>query len=794
MGRKRKIPKDVREDEIDPEETKPNPISSVKRSAAAIILLTLAVLTVLGFFGSGGAVGKYLNKFFAYAIGWTKWIFPIFLVISALVLFLKKRTFFYVMKLSGLAIGLFSLAGLFHWFFPDDKILSVAAAGKGGGYAGFAVSFILEKYLGNSGSLVVILAAFFIGMIMAFNFSVSEIFSKLKKGKENFSEENSDEKTIPENKDTVKEENKTVAKPEQKSEEEIIKEMELAAEKNIKNLEFIDGKDQYASSETQYGLLEDSLLEEKNNSGSFRSVDSGQAGQAEFASRRRRKSGWILPPLELLEKSFGSAQSGNIENNFSIIEKTLKDFGIEVERGEAKVGPTVTQYSFRPAVGVKISQILALQNDLSLALAAAIRIEAPIPGQSFIGIEVPNERPLVVKLRNILENSQFKKKGESGLMLALGQDVSGNCEVRDLSKMPHLMIAGATGTGKSVCINSIITTLLYQNSPEDLKLILIDPKRVELSLYNGIPHLLTDTVVENGKVVNVLQWTVGEMERRYKLFQEIGSRDITSYREKIRLGEKLKRTDPESGEIVEEELKKLPFIVVVIDELADLMASHGKEVEGAIVRIAQMARAVGIHLIVSTQRPSVEVITGLIKANITTRIAFQVATQIDSRTILDRGGAEKLLGNGDMLFVSATSSKLKRLQGAFIGEKAVKKVVEFIISQNKRREKKEEKIEIKEEQKHILEFKKTETDENDDELLEVAQKEILHFKKASASFLQRRLRVGYSRAARILDILEEKGIVGPSQGAKPREIYGTEEEINYEDKAEDQEERDKWEL
>ena len=343
---------------------------------------------------------------------------------------------------------------------------------------------------------------------------------------------------------------------------------------------------------------------------------------------------------------------------------------------------SITQYCFKPASGIKLSKITGLNNNLSLALAQhPIRIEAPIPGKSLIGIEVPNRVSTMVRLRDFMESAEFAER-KTNLTLALGQDVGGNYIFGDLTEMPHLMIAGATGTGKSVSINTIITTLLYQNSPDDLKMILIDPKRVELTAFNGIPHLLTPTVVDNGKVANSLKWAIGEMERRYKMLQEASSRDIFSYNEKIKPGQKKYIIDEETREALgEEEVKRLPYIVIIIDELADIMASHSKDVEAAIVRLAQMARAVGIHLIVSTQRPSVEVLTGLIKANITTRIAFQVATQIDSRTILDMGGAEKLLGNGDMLYLSSRSPKPKRIQGVFVSESEVKRVVKSIKSQ-----------------------------------------------------------------------------------------------------------------
>lgn len=788
MGRKKKNQNN--EEEAKLEEKKPHfsIAGDAKRSAVAIILFMLAVLVILGFFGASGVAGSYLNKIIGSLLGFAKWILPLFLIVAGGVLFLRKEKSFYITKLTGLFIALIGLTAFFHWFYGTDEILETAKAGQGGGYVGFGIDYVLKKFLGDPGSMVVIVALFFIGIVVAFNFSLLHLLKIFKK---NEPEEKPEEAEETQKQKEEKPAEKPISLEEAKeAEKNIPREPEL--HENVARMEIVEGMDRFIDPKLSGSSGRGEMDREKN-------IDGLKNGNRDLlAKKTSKKNRWIFPPLDLLEKSSGTAKGGDTAKNQEIIEKTLKDFGIEVERGDVITGPSVTQYSFRPAVGVKISKIMALQNDLALALAAhPIRIEAPIPGKSLIGIEVPNKVSLMVRLRGIFESDVFRRR-DSNLMIALGEDVTGNFILGDLSKMPHLLIAGATGTGKSVCINSVITTLLYQNSPADLKFIMVDPKRVELSLYNEIPHLLTPVVVENGKVVNALKWAVGEMERRYRVLQEMGARDILSYKTSLKTVKKIKFKDPETGEMKEKDAESMPYIVIIIDELADLMGSHGREVEGAIVRIAQMARAVGIHLIISTQRPSVEVITGLIKANITTRIAFQVATQIDSRTILDMAGAEKLLGNGDLLYLSASSPKPKRIQGVLVSESEVKRVVKFIKENKpKETENKEEENITGELEAGMLKFEERAKDsDQEDELLEAAKEEVIRAKKASASLLQRRLRVGYARAARLLDILEEKGIVGPSDGAKPREVYanGNSEETNYEDTIEDQEKRDKWQI
>ncbi|MFA7209579.1 MAG: DNA translocase FtsK [Parcubacteria group bacterium] len=745
-----------------------------KRSVVAVFLFAMAVVILLGFFGQGGIVGESLGNATAISIGWAKWVFPLFLIMASVILLLRKETSFYITKLIGLVLTFVSLTGFFHWFTDVEKMEKVADVGSGGGYLGYAVAYAAVKFMGVAGGMVAIVALLLIGVIVAFNFSIVHFIDKLLK------------KTRPgENGEYMEEDDGSENEADEADiipVEEIIPEKKIKKSKedeNIGKIEFVEGPDRY---------VDDKL---------FDKIASGVSKAKKVLSKNKaQEDNWELPPTSLLEKKTGVARGGDIEKNAEIIKKTLQSFGIEVERGETLTGPSVTQYSFSPAVGVKISRILALQDNLALALAKhPIRIEAPIPGKSLIGIEVPNKNSATVCMREVLESSEFKNQ-KSKLTIALGEDVSGKYVFGNLDKMPHLMVAGATGTGKSVGINAIITALLYQNSPKDLKMIMVDPKRVELSLYNGIPHLLSEVIVDNSKVISALRWAVGEMERRYRQLQDTGSRDISSYNEKVGIEKTRKVTDPETGEISEIELEKLPYIVIIIDELADLMGTHGKEVEGAIVRLAQMARAVGIHLIVSTQRPSVEVITGLIKANITTRISFQVATQIDSRTIIDMGGAEKLLGKGDMLYLSADSPKPKRIQGFFVSESEVKKIVQFIKDQKSGMEEEIGEDITRPTQSGSLDFKGMgdSGNANEDELYEAAKTEVERAGKASASLLQRRLRVGYARAARLLDILEDNGIVGPADGAKPREVYAAENKPHYEEASADQEERDKWQL
>jgi S-DNA-T family DNA segregation ATPase FtsK/SpoIIIE len=463
---------------------------------------------------------------------------------------------------------------------------------------------------------------------------------------------------------------------------------------------------------------------------------------------------WEYPPLSILaESAGGKADRGDVKGNATTIENTLESFGITAKVSEVNTGPAVTQYALEIALGTKLSKITTLQNDLALALAAPgqLRIEAPIPGRSLVGIEVPNRAPEFVTVRRVLESENFQKS-KSRLTVAMGLDVSGNVQTYDIAKMPHILIAGATGSGKSVCINAFIASLLYRNSPSELKFIMVDPKRVELSIYNGIPHLLTPVIVEVDKVLSSLKWAISEMERRYKLFAAAGVRNIEGYNEL-------------AGFI------SLPFLVIIVDEMADVMMFAPVEVEDAICRLAQMARATGIHLILSTQRPSVDILTGLIKANIPARIAFNVTSMIDSRVIIDTPGAEKLLGRGDMLFIPPDQSKPSRIQGAYMTDGEVHKLVDWLKSRGEPVQYTEEVTQMPTLTGKVGPGGKMAAGGNgEDPLIEQAIRIVCQYDRASASLLQRKLSIGYARAARILDRLEELGIVGPGEGSKPRDV------------------------
>ena len=481
---------------------------------------------------------------------------------------------------------------------------------------------------------------------------------------------------------------------------------------------------------------------------------------------------YVAPSLSLLSREVSKANIGDVKANANTIKRTLKEFGISVEMDAVESGPTITRYALKPAQGVRIARIAGLQQELQLALkASSIRVEAPIPGKSLVGIEVPNQQRATVGLASLLATPEYTDSPHP-LIVALGKDVTGNVHFANVARMPHGLIAGTTGSGKSVAIHNVIVSLLYRNSPDQLRFILVDPKRVELTLYNKIPHLLTPVITDAKKAIRALSWAVKEMERRYDILEAEQVQNIASYHKNIYQPAKKeweKAGKPEDGDAGLPEA--LPYIVIVLDELNDLMQAYPRELEGCIVRLAQMSRAVGIHLILATQRPSVNVITGTIKANIPTRIALAVASQIDSRTIIDSVGAEKLLGAGDMLYLSSDSPRPYRLQSAFISEEEIKRVVEYLRKQDSNLDT----LSFDENQDAGADsFMRSLTGSEDveDELYNDAKQAVLEAGKASTSYLQRKLRIGYSRAARLIDLLEENGVIGPQDGARPREIVG----------------------
>ncbi|MFH2105552.1 MAG: DNA translocase FtsK [Parcubacteria group bacterium] len=718
------------------------------RGVLVVALFLFGIISLLSFLDLTGVFGIFLENILKNILGWQAYIFPIFLmIVGGGIMIAQKRSADFEIKNSnyfGAFLFILCLSGFFHLFFPSDQALEIVDNYRGGGYVGFATSYPLRALMGTVGTGIIFLALIIISSILLFNISFQAIVEFLASIKRAVS--------------VIWGKVKGKALPEENLKIGGIRE---AKEKRHLAKDESEDEDSEKSDDDIMSQLEVKSLEDRTNKGKKSNLKPLYASAG--------SGNWQPYPLDLLERKSGLPTSGDIHNNAKIVRRTLQNFGIDVDMGEVNVGPTVTQYTFKPAEGVKLSRITALNNDLALALAAhPLRIEAPIPGRALVGIEIPNQTVAIVRLREAMEGEEFAKRS-SNLSMLLGRNVAGTPIVADLTKMPHLLVAGATGSGKSVCLNTILLTLLWQNSPEDLRLIIVDPKKVEMTCYNNLPHLLTPVITDVDKTVNALRWAVSEMERRFELFSEAGKRDIAAYN-------KAAKED------------KIPYIMVVIDELADLMAVAANEVEGCIVRLAQMARAVGIHLVLATQRPSVNIITGLIKANITSRIAFAVASQIDSRTIIDSSGAEKLLGNGDMLYITSDLGKPRRIQGIYVSDKEIRKVTNHLKTQG-------------DPEYHEEVTKKQTTssipgvvsgDDADDELFDDAQKIVMQAGKASASLLQRRLRIGYARAARLLDILEEKGLVGPADGAKPREIFvgeGTGEDKSTSEGFDVQEER-----
>ena len=697
--------------------------SRVKRWIVAILMFVFSLVISLSFFEKAGTGGEFLFRTFNFLIGKTTFFIPLFLILGGILFLKPQKKRIYAPIFGAISLLILGISGLFQ--------ILISGGENSGGILGYVLSLPFLNFFGVLISNILFSALILISLLILWEFTPKE-FKKSSALPEKILEK---EERI---RQLAKEKNGEIEKPLSRIE---------TPEFKIKKLKNFQEEKEIRSAGWR-------MAEEQRISPKIKTE------KEDFPSNLEGK--YKVPPIEFFSSLKQAPLTGDTEYASLVIQKTLANFGIQVEMGEVNIGPTVTQYTLKPAEGVKLSKITSLTNDLSLALAShPIRIEAPIPGRSLVGVELPNKVRAIVSLKDLISQPKFQESF-SPLFFPLGRDVSGIPIFTDLEKMPHLLVAGSTGSGKTIFLQSLIMSLIYRNSPQILKLILVDPKRVEFPIYNQLPHLLTPVIFSAGKTVNLLNWLIGEMERRFEILSEIKVRDIQTFNKVISKNSKLKT-----------EYGIMPYIVLIIDELADLMVSKGRDVEAGIVRLSQLARAVGIHLIVATQRPSVDVITGLIKANLTSRVAFQVASQVDSRTILDTAGAESLLGNGDMLYLSSEFGKPKRIQGCYVFQKDVKKVIDFIKKENESAEE-EDDDEIGAKLTKELEKLPQESSgqlDFEDSLYDQAKKVVFEYKKASASLLQRRLKIGYARAARLLDMLEDRGVVGPADGAKPREVY-----------------------
>ena len=689
----------------------------------SMLLLVLSLIIILSLAGVRGSFTDAIVNGLYYVIGNSVYILPVVLIWISIKRFTSKEGRIPYSVIINCIILVVMISILFNGFITD-----------GGGILGSYLGNLMAGLISGPGSLLLALAVSAINILFILSISPRELYEKTMFSYQDAKEHKNstiklndiDEKSSPSKIRSVSLKNLFAKK--QKSTDGDETESKAASSKKVDGLRV-----------TSAGSQDEEPIK-------------STASKAESAlTINKNEDSWMTPEPALLDNKQFKPDAGDIKKNAQIIKETLADFKVDVEMEEANIGPRVTQFTLKPPSGVRLQKITALDTNLALNLAAeSIRIEAPIPGKKAVGIEVPNKKSAIVTLRGIIESSQWKHD-DSKLSFAIGKDISGKSIIGQLDAMPHLLIAGQTGSGKSIMINTFLLSLLYKNSPSDLKLILVDPKRVELSPYNHIPHLLTQVITDPDKCLSALKWAVDEMERRYELLAEKGKREIKSF------------NDSNAEE-------KLPYIVIVIDELADLMMVAARDVESLIVRIAQKARAIGIHLVLATQRPNVDVITGLIKANIPARIAFTVASQIDSRTIIDQTGAEKLLGKGDLLFTTPQITKPQRIQGAFVSEDEVNAVVNFVKSQaapNYDEDVVKQQVSIGSNGGVVMDF---DGSSGDEDLYKDSVKVVVDAGKASASLLQRRLRIGYSRASRMIDVLEERGVIGPADGARPREV------------------------
>lgn len=769
MDKKKKI---LKKNKVKAPNTKT--VGEPKSEIFGLFLMVIGIIFFISIFSDKmGIIGRLVYKFLSVLLGSANYIFPLLLIfwgilynITATKLYTKRYIICSLIIYFSILILLDASKELDLTLVDRiNRSIEYMSIARSGGIIGAILGFFSYKLLGSLGTYIFVGIIILVNLYIMLRTNIDQIImayedlsdyledrkkilaeKKIKRenDKSNKVEERELKKSQKEDKklkildnfkikkDNLLEDNKT-----KENKDFIIKEYKTT---NINNTQENNSNIQESSSEE---------LTEKDKE-EFKNIDQELPDET-----------YIYPDISLLNinESNNTMSNQEIIKNGKIIEKTLDNFNMDCQITSINKGPVITCYELKPAPGIKLSRIVSLSDNISMALGSSdIRIEAPIPGKTVVGIEVANKFKDSVGLREILESSEFVNS-KSDVPLTLGKDVEGNIIVESISDMPHLLIAGATGSGKSVCINTIITNILYKSSPNDVRLMLIDPKVVELSVYNGIPHLLIPVVTNPKKAGYALNWAVDEMERRYKLFAEAQVRDIKGYNKK-----KIKE-----GKISE----KIPKIVIIVDELADLMMVSSNEIEDYIARLAQMARACGMHLILATQRPSVDVITGTIKANIPSRIAFAVSSAVDSRTILDMSGAEKLLGRGDMLFYPSSYSKPKRIQGAFISDEEVERLVDFIKLNN-------ENSEINKQSLIASQINNKEKDDNLDldPLFADAINYVLGDEQASISYLQRKLKVGYSRAARIVDQMEELGIIGPHEGSKPRKLLKTKEEID----------------
>ncbi|MDD4363039.1 MAG: DNA translocase FtsK 4TM domain-containing protein [Atribacterota bacterium] len=709
-----------------------------KISGIIVIIISLYYLFILFAPNDNSIFLSSLISLFNQSIGLGKYLVFLFLLTEGILLLTNYKMSNYYNKIIGISALLLIVLTLIHLklLFIDNSYL-LAKEGAGGGLYGYFSSLYLYNYFGLTGAYLFLTALGLISILFITDVSFFYIiYLFLNKGIKIIRNIILNIKTR-----TMKITESKFKKEKKASSENITiysEEQRINQKKSVPV--FKKASVEKETRPTQKATQEKINFTKKTSSSSINNIDN---------------SVYLKPPLDLLknvEKEYKAKNHELVKNNIVLLQETLDNFGIQGKVIGATQGPTVTRYEIQPAPGVKVSKITNLSNDIALAFAvASVRIEAPIPGKNAIGIEVPNKEKDTVFLREIVESSEYQSNSNI-LPIALGKDIGGKNIITDLIDLPHLLIAGSTGSGKSVCVNSIILSLLYRFGPDMIKFVMVDPKRVELNVYNGIPHLIFPIITNPKKVDKVLSWAISEMEKRFKIFAEVGVRNLKGYHEYIKN--------------VKDDKIMLPYIVIIIDELADLMLTSPVKVEESLCRLAQMTRATGIHLIIATQRPSVDIITGSIKVNFPSRIAFAVSTQVDSRTILDVNGAEKLLGNGDMLFSPINSSKPIRAQGAYVAEKEIKNIVSFLINNGPAPDFNETILE----QRDIHEKDNEVSAEEEDELFEDAVDTIINNNQASISILQRKLRIGYTRAARLIDMMEDKGIVGPYDGRNPRKI------------------------